>query len=96
MPIVLRTAQAQEDLVEIWVFIAEDNPSAADRFIETIDQKCRLLAGSPELGQSRGELAASLRSFPVGNYTIFYRPIEGGIELIRVLSSYRDIPSLFP
>lgn len=96
MSLVRRTAQAQDDLVEIWVFIAEDNPSAADRFIETIDQKCRLLARTPELGQSREELAPSLRSFPIGNYTIFYRPLETGIELIRVLSSYRDIPSLFP
>ena len=64
MSVVRRTAQAQDDLVETWVFIAEGNPSAADRFIETIDQKCRLLARSPELGQSREELAPSLRSFP--------------------------------
>ena len=48
----------------------------------------------PELGRSREELAPSLRSFPARKYIIFYRPAEDGIEVIRVLSSYRDIDSL--
>ncbi len=33
-----------------------------------------------------------LRSFPVGSYLIFYRPdTQGGIEVIAVVSGYRDV-----
>jgi toxin ParE1/3/4 len=31
----------------------------------------------------------------VWNYTVFYRPIDGGIELIRIIHGARDIPKLF-
>jgi len=36
-----------------------------------------------------------LRGFSVGNYLIFYRQIENGIEVERVLSGYRDFNALF-
>ena len=48
------------------------------------------------MGRQRDELAPTLRSFPVGRYVIFYRSIEGGIEVARVLSAYRDLGRLFP
>ncbi|MEK7677203.1 MAG: type II toxin-antitoxin system RelE/ParE family toxin [Verrucomicrobiota bacterium] len=95
MPEAFRTAQANLDLVEIWSFIAADNPDAADQLLETIDEKAKLLAQSPELGRKRSDLAPSLRSFPVGNYLIFYRPDPNGIEIIRVLHGARDLPGLF-
>jgi hypothetical protein len=31
MPVVKRTAQAEEDLITLWLHIAKDNPFAADR-----------------------------------------------------------------
>ena len=49
-----------------------------------------MLARSPYLGRSREELAPRLRSFPVGDYLIFYRPTKTGIVVVRVLSGYRD------
>lgn len=45
------------------------------------------------MGRSREELAPSLRSLPVDKYVIFYRPIENGIQVERVLSGYRDLAS---
>ena len=96
MPRVLRSDLAEGDLVEIWLFIAQDNPDAADRFLDLLSQKCELLAESPEMGRQRDELAPALRSFPVGRYVIFYRLIEDGIEIARVLSAYRDLGRLFP
>jgi toxin ParE1/3/4 len=47
------------------------------------------------LGRSRDQLALGMRSFPVGNYLIFYLPIKNGIVIVRVLSGYRDLDSLF-
>jgi len=89
------TDQADADLLQIATFIAEDKPDAARRLIDLIDEKCRLLASSPEIGWLRNDLSARLRSFPVGSYIIFYRPIEDGIEVIRVLHGARDLPSFF-
>ena len=47
------------------------------------------------MGRSREELVPKLRSFPVGNYVIFYQPISDGVEIVRVLHGSRDIESLF-
>jgi toxin ParE1/3/4 len=47
------------------------------------------------MGRRRDELLPSLRSFPVEDYLIFYRPIEEGIEILRVVSGYRDLEALF-
>jgi toxin ParE1/3/4 len=49
----------------------------------------------PQLGRRREELSPRLRSFPVGRYVIFYRPLENGIEIARVLHGARDFPPLF-
>jgi toxin ParE1/3/4 len=86
--------QAEEDLFEIALYIARDNPSASDEFLDTMNDKFKRLAASPLMGRARPELFRNLRSFPVGNYVIFYRPLRAGIEVIRVLSAARDIPSL--
>jgi len=53
------------------------------------------LAAMPELGRQCEELSARVRSFPVGRYVIFYRPMENGIEIVRVLHGARDLPPLF-
>jgi toxin ParE1/3/4 len=86
---------AGADLEEIWLFIAEDDPDAADHFVRTIVSRFPTLASMPQMGRHREELSARLRSFPVGNYVIFYRPVNGGIEVVRVLHGARDFPPLF-
>jgi toxin ParE1/3/4 len=49
------------------------------------------------MGVSQDELKTHLRSFSVGNYLIFYFPIENGIDVVRVLQGAGDIDSfLFP
>jgi len=46
--------------------------------------------GQPFAGQSRIDLALNLRFFPAGTYLIFYRPIEDGVEIVRVIHGSRD------
>jgi toxin ParE1/3/4 len=86
---------ARSDLDEICSYIAQDDPDAADKFILAIASRFPLLASMPEIGRQREELVAGLRSFPVGNYIIFYRVIEQGVEIARVLHGARDFPPLF-
>ena len=58
-----QSALAKSDLVDIWLYIAQDSIEAADRFIDQIEQKFLLLASSPEAGVSRDKIAPGLRSF---------------------------------
>ena len=87
--------QSRSDLDDIWLYIASDNLTAADRFIDELVGKFQTLATQPGIGRTRDELGESLRSFPVGNYVIFYRAMQDGIEIVRVLSGFRDIPNVF-
>ena len=95
MGTIRRTSKAHWDLVDIATEVGGVNLGAADRLLDMIEQKCRLLAQFPEMGRKREELASGLRSFPVGNYVIFYRPSPEGIQMIRVLHGARDLPPLF-
>ncbi len=92
---VLRKPQAEADLIEIWIYIAQDSPTRADKLLDEIDEKSQTLAQSPFIGKARDELGPKIRSFPIGNYVLFYQPIEDGIEIIRVLHGARDIEALF-
>jgi len=91
---VLMRPRAEADLDDIWWYIAQDNPDAADRFLDELEEHCRTLAQFPKMGAPRDELAPGLRSLPVGNYLLFYLPIDDGIEIVRVLPGMRDIDAL--
>jgi toxin ParE1/3/4 len=90
-----KTPQAEEDLLEIWVYIARDNEAAANRLYDRIERACATLAEHPHIGLERPELIQGVFSFPIGNYVIYYRPIEEGIEVVRVLHGARDARARF-
>jgi toxin ParE1/3/4 len=95
MATILIKPLAQADLLDIWNFIASDSFDKADQLLKKIDSQLKMLASNPGMGRKRDSLALNMRSFPVGNYLIFYRPINQGIEVIRVIHGARDIQSLF-
>lgn len=87
--------EAANDLEVITEFIAAENPRAADRLIDSIEEKCQALAEMPGIGRLREDLAPNLHSARVGKHVIFYRPEAGGVEIIRIIHGARDIPRLF-
>jgi toxin ParE1/3/4 len=87
--------KATADLDEIWLYIAQDNPDAADKYIRVIASRFPTLASMPLMGRERAELSPRLRSFAVGRHVIFYRPLDNGVEIARVLDGARDLPPLF-
>lgn len=89
------TPQSIVDLDEIYDFIATDNSTAALRFIKLLEKKCQWLAKSPAIGRKRRELSLELRSFPIEKYIIFYRPVQNGIQVIRILHGARDVEDIF-
>jgi toxin ParE1/3/4 len=92
-----RSPQSKVDYLEIWLYVADQSQSAAvaDELTNTFDRKLELLSDYPGLGRRRADIGDSVRQFPVGSYLIFYRPIRGGIELIRLVHGSRDLRRLF-
>ena len=89
------SAAARSDLDDVWFYIAQDNVEEADKCIQFIVAKFPKLEAWPEIGRQREELSSRLRSLVAGQYVIFYRPMENGIEIVRVLHGARDLPPLF-
>jgi toxin ParE1/3/4 len=95
MPTLLIKPRARTDLYNIWRYISDYNPEKADEVIDTIQAQFQVLSEHKHAGRRRKELGRSLRSFPAGDYVIFYRPLKDGIEVVRILHSSRDIASQF-
>jgi toxin ParE1/3/4 len=98
---ILRAEAVFQDLNELAKFIQRDSPDAAIRFLDATEKSFQFLAAMPELGErqdfERKELA-ELRVWQVRgfeNYLIFYRTVEQGIEVVRVLHAARDIAAVF-
>ena len=68
---------------------------AADGVLERFDEKLQLLAEFPGMGEAKPDLGEGVRTLPVGNYLLVYRPAAEGIELLRVLHGARDLRRLF-
>ena len=93
MAAVKRQSTAEEDLFEIWSYIAEDSIPEANELIREIDEELQLLGDNPKMGSRRDELGEHHRSFPVKNYVIYYRPLgclypealclQNGPEILR-------------
>lgn len=95
MPVVLLRPRAQDDITDIWGYIADDSELQADAFVDRLDAKFQLLARQPGLGRVREELVPGLRSFPVGRYVIFYELVPDGIAVVRILHCARDLDAQF-
>jgi toxin ParE1/3/4 len=89
-----RTPRADLDLEEIWFFIPQDDPAAADRWLDTLEEKIALLADNPLMGPSRPEIARELRYHPVGSHLLLYRVIRDGTEIVRVVHGARHLLDL--
>jgi toxin ParE1/3/4 len=92
---VVRTFPARDDLEQIWLYIAERNPLAADRLIDKLERTLFSISRNPQLGETADQYRAGLRRFTVGKYVLYFEPIHDGIRLIRVLHGARRIDELF-
>lgn len=89
------TASAENDLLEAWLYIAEDSPESADRQLDRIESDARELLSQPLIGRAREELSAGLRSWPTSTpYILFYFLDGQDVIVARVLHHARDIPAV--
>jgi antitoxin ParD1/3/4/toxin ParE1/3/4 len=87
--------EAKGDLQEIWVYIAQDNPDAADKLEADIYDACDRLAKNPRLGHKRRDLTdgpvlfLSVRQY----YMVIYLPESKPLKIVRILHGARDVSS---
>lgn len=87
--------EARLDLLEIWEFIARDNVDAADRVEQEIRLAVAKLARNQELGHFRRDLTSRpVRFWTVYSYLIIYDLEARPLEVVRILSGYRDLAAL--
>lgn len=87
---VLRSWNANQDLLHIWRHIANDSPNAADRMLRRINAAVDRLGRHPNLGERLPQHSESLRRIVVGNYAVFYEVRDEAVRVIRILHAARD------
>ncbi len=94
MSLCVFSASADADLIQIHDYIAQDNVVAARSVVIRIRERCVTLADTPLIGRARPEIGAESRSIPFRGtpYTIVYRPINNGIEILRIRHGRQDLP----
>ena len=96
-PIILRKPLVRIDLAGCYAYVWERSPDAANRFRQAAETTIAALARTPGIGEPypvanprlAGLRCARVRRFK--NHFISYRPIPGGIDVIRVLHAARDV-----
>jgi toxin ParE1/3/4 len=86
---------ASRDLNEIADYFAKTNLEAGEEFFHAFNRKCKQLVSFPNSGRNYAEILADLRGLPLGGYVIFYRVLNDGVEILRVVGGRRNFPSLF-
>ncbi len=91
MPLVTKRAAARRDLVEQFVYLAENaGLNVAERFLSPAEASFADLARQPMMGAPvtlKHPDLAGMRKWRVkdfDNYLVFYQPRSGGVSIVRV------------
>src|ERR1700737_747601 len=86
------SAEATDNLQEIWIYIANDNPAAADKLEEDIYAAFDLLAKNPRLCHRSSDLTEEPVLFWLvrGQYVVIYLPDTEPLKIVRILQGARN------
>ncbi len=86
--------QAIFDLEDIWLYTLHTwSLAQADRYHLMIIKEIEFLAAHPNSGKDQHHIRAGYRSSKIKSHIIFYRILEGELEIIRILHERMDIPN---
>jgi plasmid stabilization system protein ParE len=84
---------AIERASEIAEYIAQDKPSAAENWINTVFSKVEKLKSSPEIGRHVPEIRNNqFRELIYGNYRIIYRIERNRISILTIRHAMQILP----
>jgi toxin ParE1/3/4 len=90
------TKTATNDIEQITDFIAQQSGlQQSETFLSKLDAKFANIVTFPQIGRKRSEILPNLRSVPLDKYLILYLLIGEDVEILRVVSGYRDLARLF-
>ena len=81
---------AEEDLADIGEYILKDNPFAAEKIIDHIHRSLSQLSSFPYMGREPDDyklVEAGYRILVVDKYMVFYKVMDGVIEIRRIIHS---------
>lgn len=87
---------AEKDAAHLVHYLFLQSEETASRFYAAVEDACKQLAESPSLGGSvavESDLLSQIRVWTVPgfpNHLIFYRPLDDGVEIVRLLHGARD------
>ena len=86
---------AEQDIDEIITYLGQENSVVAQTFLDALFDAMDNLAEYPELGHLREDLTdRPVKFWPFKwHYLIIYKPTSP-LEIVRVLSGFRDIINL--
>jgi len=92
---VLWSPEARQDLREIYLYLAAENPIAARALQQRIKQAVALLRENPQIGRP-GRLPGTRELVVSGtSYIVPYQISERRLELLRVYHTARKWPDYF-
>ena len=91
--IIIWSPLAVDRASEITDYIAQDKPSAAEKWIDTVFSKVEQLKSSPEIGRIVPEINDSqFRELIYGNYRIIYRIETKQISILTIRHGKQILP----
>ena len=81
---------ALADLDEIFAYIAQDSPAAAERLVARFEEAAARIAETPYMGEATRK--SRFRRFPVGNYLIVYEVGQDEVVIHYVRHGARRRP----
>ena len=88
---VIWTPEAVQDRLEIWDYIAADNPSAAARMDTVFSEAAEMLATHTKLGKV-GKIAGTRELFPHESYRLVYEIYDETVWVLALVNSARLWP----
>lgn len=87
----LLSPRAQADLTEIWDYTARRwGLAQAETYLRQLRQDIETVAAQPSIGRPCPELRAGYVRYPSGSHVLFYRRIDDGIDVVRILHERMD------
>jgi toxin ParE1/3/4 len=83
--------RAQTDLDEIWDYTERNwGKEQAEAYIRLIGAAIKAIASSPERGKACDDIREGYRKYRAASHMIFFRPIDGGVDVVRILHRRMD------
>ena len=91
MPKIHKRAQAEQDLIDIWLYTYEQwGEAQAERYFDALEQGIYKLGRHPELGRRCDHIRQGYRSLRINRHVVYYTVTTSTVHVIRVLHERMD------